>query len=352
MCKIRNCIFVLLSLFSLVGTVSAATWLWCTDFVANDYNIGGYGDAKTWWDDTRFTSTGYTKSSTPVVGAIVVFNGWSSNSYGHVAIVRQIVSSSEIKVDHSNWHWDGNPLYGVGIKQASGSWSSVKVKFNPGDSSYSSSTYPVRGFLIPPSSSYSVIGMNSPYFKQKCIDQYPWDSRCVTADIDPWLECHDTNGTRRPLCDYGVGGGDITSTYPDFIVSQNWLQDGAGNAKSVFRPGESISMKGKIKNTGVGNPSTAITVKFYLSNGQNPDSNKQTVGTDTIQAYNLTAGSTHTETESMNVPTVPGTYNIQVCADTGGVVTEEHESNNCLAMVFQVDDYSWLIPIIQLLLND
>lgn len=342
---------VFLVLAMLTSTAFASRWIWCTDYVAYEIGIGHFGHAKTWWSDSRFTSTGYTQSSTPAVGAIIVFNSWSSNAFGHVGIVRSILSSSEILIDHSNWHWDGNPQTGVGVKQASGSWSQVKVKYNPGDDNYGGSTYPVLGFLIPPASNYPVLGINNPYFISKCIQSSPPDSRCVTYDIGLWWQCWGPPFVLSPLCDFGLGGGDHSTSLPDFIMNNVWLQDTAGNSRTVFRPGESIQMKGQVKNTGVGAPSNAITIKFYLSNGENVDSNKQTVGTDTVQAYNLTAGSTHTETEGLNVPTLPGTYNIQVCADTDDSVNEEKESNNCRHFVFRVDNFAWLIPIINTILE-
>lgn len=348
--RIFPLLFVALAM--LTGSAFANRWIWCTDYVASELGIGLFGDAKTWWNDSRFTSTGYTKSSTPTVGAIIVFNSWTGNPYGHVGIVRSILSSSEILIDHSNWHWDGNPQTGVGVKQASGSWSQVKVKFNPGDANYGGTAYPVQGFLVPPSSTYPVLGINNPYFINKCIQSSPPDSRCVTYDIGLWWQCWGPPFVLSPLCNFGVGGGDRATSLPDFIMNNVWLEDESGNRLTVFRPGERIKMKGQVKNTGTGNPSNASTLKFYLSNGENVDSNKQTVGTDTIQASSLTAGSTHTETEGVDAPLTPGTYNIQACADTENVVVEDKDSNNCRLVVFRVDSYAWLIPIINLILED
>lgn len=332
---------IFLAVFALTASALAwaAQYYQCTEYVADQYGIMHYGNAKTWYDDSRFLNTGYTQYSSPAVGAIIVFDGWSKNTRGHVGIVREIVSSTEIKIDHANWHNDEVLLTGVGVKQASGSWSSVKVKYSPGDENYGASSYAVRGFLYPPSSSYSVIGANSPYFKEKCIDQYPWDNRCVTADIDPWLECRDTNppGGRSPICEYGGGGGDYETSLPDFILNKAWLVDDAGKLRAEFHPGQHLQMKGQIKNVGPGNSPAAITVKFYLSNGVNIDSNKQRVGSDTVQASSLPSDGTHTETEGLYAPTTLGTYNIQVCADPSNAVSEEQESNNCSkAVVFKV----------------
>lgn len=348
----RIFLLLLMTLVMFTGTAFANRWIWCTDYVASEFGIGVYGDAWEWWNDSRFTSTGYTKSSIPAVGSIIVFNNWQKNPAGHVGIVREIVSSSEIRIDHSNWHWDGNVQKGVGVKQASGSWTQVLVKYNPDDTNYGGTAYPVQGFLILPMSTYSVIGINSPYFIDSCIRASSVDSRCVTYDIGLWRQCWDAPFVLSPLCNFGVGGGDHTTSLPDFIMNNVWLEDESGSHLTVFSPGERIKMKGQIKNTGVGNPSNTSTLKFYLSNGENVDSNKQTVGTDTIQASSLTVGSTHTETEGVDAPSTPGIYNIQACADTESTVSEEKDSNNCGLVVFRVENYAWLTPIINSLLED
>lgn len=287
---------VFLVLAMLTSTAFASRWIWCTDYVSEQLGIGHYGDAWEWWNNTWFTDTGWTKSSTPVVGSIIVFDKWAKNQYGHVGIVRQIVSPSEILIDHSNWHWDGNPQTGIGVKPANGSWSQVKVKFNPGDKNYGGSVYPVQGFLIQPPSTYPVLGINNPYFISRCIQSSPPDSRCITYDIGLWWQCWGPPFVMSPLCNFGIGGGDRATSLPDLIINNVWLENEGGSRLTVFAPGERIKMKGQVKNTGAGNPSNASTLKFYLSSGENVDSNKQTVGTDTIQASSLTVGSTHTET--------------------------------------------------------
>ncbi len=311
--------------------------LQCVTYVARLIGISHYGDGKTWWTDTRFTTSGYAKNSTPSVGSIIVFDGWGytdangefhGNIYGHVGIVRQIVNSSEILIDHANWDKKGTIYTGVGVRKANGSWSSVNVKATP-SSAYGSSAYPVLGFLVPPPSPYSVIGITSPFFVDSCIRAIPTDSRCDQFDIALWLQCWGPPYAPSPICTFGMGGGDNVTPKPDLILYKTWLQDDAGNVRTEFHPGEHIQMKGQAKNTGNGNSTAAVTVKFYLSNGENVDSNKQQVGTDTVQASSLPSGGTHTETEGIYAPTALGTYNITVCIDTGDTVAEEHESNNC-----------------------
>lgn len=122
---------------------------------------------------------------------------------------------------------------------------------------------------------------------------------------------------------------DPSSSQADFIVDKFWIENSLGNKVKILYPGESFTTKGKVKNRGSANSPSAITVKYYRSNGRKVDSNKQEVGSDTIQAYNLPSGGTHTESVNLTAPTTPGTYNYTFCADTGNVVSEKHESNNC-----------------------
>lgn len=55
-------------------------------------------DARNWWGHT---SDGYTRStSVPYLGAVIC---WGSGQYGHVAIVEQIYSNTDIIWSESNW---------------------------------------------------------------------------------------------------------------------------------------------------------------------------------------------------------------------------------------------------------
>lgn len=116
---------------------------------------------------------------------------------------------------------------------------------------------------------------------------------------------------------------------PDFIVKKLWAEDVNGTKMKTFYPSQQVKIIGEFKNRGDGNSPSAITVKFYLSDGKKEDSNKQTVGTENIQSYNMGSGDTHTETADFTIPTTPGIYNFTTCADTGNAVSEKHESNNC-----------------------
>lgn len=301
----------------------------CVPYARMITGIMIYGDAHTWW--SQAPGLGYTRGDDPEIKAVISFPIQSGMPVGHVGVVRSIVSSNKIKIDHANMPADGQVRTGVEVIDVSGNWTRVKVGGG-------STEWNINGFIYDD-------------FVSKCIHQYPPDSSCSGEDIDYYLECRDTN-----LCDIsGLGGAD-SSELPDFYVTQIWLEDSSDNEKTIFLPGEEIKMKAQFKNKG-GNASHDIEVKFYLSNGEHVDSNKQPVGTDNIHYYNIESGQTHTETEGMYAPTTPGTYNITACADTDDDVEEEHESNNCsIEAVFTVQTLGqqhikWLLPLINYILE-
>ncbi|MGB2791188.1 MAG: CHAP domain-containing protein [Candidatus Moraniibacteriota bacterium] len=100
-------------------------------------------EAYRWWSTAQ--GNGYAVGNKPMVGAVLVWKGWSKNAAGHVAITASIVSDTEITVNHANW---ANPLDGkvrLGIKVtdvSEGNW--TKVKVNDG-----STEYEVYGFIYP-----------------------------------------------------------------------------------------------------------------------------------------------------------------------------------------------------------
>lgn len=58
------------------------------------------GNAKLWYGHT---SDGYTRSSTPYLGAVVCWGARNSSGNGHVAIVEKIFSNTDIIWSESNW---------------------------------------------------------------------------------------------------------------------------------------------------------------------------------------------------------------------------------------------------------
>ena len=83
-----------------------------------------------------------------------MLNGYAGPERGHVAVVRSLISSREIRVDHANWLGDGaiyvdDPVADV---SADNDWSIVRV-WNIKTGGWGKRTYPVQGFIGPGSDS-------------------------------------------------------------------------------------------------------------------------------------------------------------------------------------------------------
>ncbi len=106
-----------------------------------------FGDAYTWWDKAAGK---YDRGASPKLGAVMVLSGYAGPNRAHVAVVRNLVSAREIKIDHANWLDDGqiyvdDPV--VDVSQAN-DWSLVRV-WNIRARAWGSRTYPVQGFIGP-----------------------------------------------------------------------------------------------------------------------------------------------------------------------------------------------------------
>jgi hypothetical protein len=214
----------------------------------------------------------------------------------------------------------------------------IHISLHQGDATASSvgSSVSSKIFAATSSSSNAYL-MSSASF----LENHSYWSDTEAVNLDDYFTC-DTYGCY--VCSTPCQGGG--QGLPDFVVMQIWLEDGNGNEKFVFRPGEQIKIRSKIKNAGDGDSPSDITVKFYLSDGYNVDENKEHIETAEVDSGDLESGETKSETEYHNAPSTPGIYNITACADTEEEVEEEHESNNCSdEAVFRVDDLAWLVPI-------
>ena len=113
-------------------------------FARNVSGIQIRGNAETWWDQAKGL---YPRGDEPVVGAVMAFSGTSSLPMGHIAVVSDVVSPREIKVDHANWKRNQVSLKMAVIDVSdSNDWSAVRVESQPGAFG---STYPVNGFIYP-----------------------------------------------------------------------------------------------------------------------------------------------------------------------------------------------------------
>ena len=118
--------------------------VWCVPFARNVSGIQIRGNAETWWGKAKGL---YPRGNEPVVGAVMAFSGTSSLPMGHIAVVSDVVSPREIRVDHANWKRNQVSLKMAVIDVSdSNDWSAVRVESQPGAFG---STYPVNGFIYP-----------------------------------------------------------------------------------------------------------------------------------------------------------------------------------------------------------
>ena len=118
--------------------------VWCVPYARNVSGVQIRGNAETWWDKAKGL---YDRGSQPVVGAVMAFSATGSMPMGHVAVVSEVVSDREIRVDHANWKRNKVSLK-MGIVDVSeqGDWSAVRVESQPGTFG---SVYPINGFIYP-----------------------------------------------------------------------------------------------------------------------------------------------------------------------------------------------------------
>jgi len=119
----------------------------CVPFAREHSGVDIHGDAYTWWDQAEGR---YPRRSTPSQGAVMVLAGYGGSKRAHVAVVRRVVSSREIRVDHANWLNDGaiyvnDPVIDV---SPDNDWSQVKV-WNIRSGTWGTKTYALRGFIGP-----------------------------------------------------------------------------------------------------------------------------------------------------------------------------------------------------------
>lgn len=116
--------------------------VWCVPFARNASGIELRGNAATWWGKAEGR---YDRGHDPKIGSVMVFSSTRKLPMGHVAMVSEVVSPREIKVDHANWHRNKVSL-GMTVVDVSkaNDWSQVRVATNPNQLGR---VYPVSGFI-------------------------------------------------------------------------------------------------------------------------------------------------------------------------------------------------------------
>ena len=117
----------------------------CVPYAREQSGIDIHGDAYTWWDQAEGK---YPRASLPEPGAVMVLHNYAGAKRGHLAVVREVVSPREIRVDHANWLNDGSIYLNDPVQDVSSDndWSVVRV-FNLKAGAWGERLYPVQGFI-------------------------------------------------------------------------------------------------------------------------------------------------------------------------------------------------------------
>lgn len=120
--------------------------LQCVPFARRESGVEIYGNANTWW---RQAAGRYETAETPSEGAVMVLHGYQTSARGHVAVVKEQVSSRLVIVDHANWLNGGEITRDVPVMDvsAAGDWSEIRVWNVPGRH-WGGRTYRVQGFIL------------------------------------------------------------------------------------------------------------------------------------------------------------------------------------------------------------
>jgi surface antigen len=118
--------------------------VWCVPFARTASGVDIRGNANTWWPQAAGK---FDRSKSPEVGAVMAFAATRGMPMGHVAVVSDVVSDREIRIDHANWKRNQVSL-GMSVIDVSehNDWSRVKVESNPGQFG---KVYPINGFILP-----------------------------------------------------------------------------------------------------------------------------------------------------------------------------------------------------------
>lgn len=121
--------------------------LQCVPFARAASGIELKGNAVNWWDAA---SGVYERGHRPESGAVLNFRANSSMRLGHVAVVKHIINSREIEIDHANWAWSGksNVTRNVAVIDVSerNDWTAVRVALGGGRDDFGS-VYATYGFI-------------------------------------------------------------------------------------------------------------------------------------------------------------------------------------------------------------
>ena len=119
--------------------------LQCVAFAREDSGIELTGNAVNWWDNAAGL---YARGLRPEAGSVLSFRANGHMRLGHVAVVRSVLSSRSIEIDHSHWGSRGisHAMSVIDVSEDN-DWSAVRVEV--GHTGTYGAIYPTHGFIYP-----------------------------------------------------------------------------------------------------------------------------------------------------------------------------------------------------------
>ena len=119
--------------------------LFCVEYARARSGLAVFGDAKFWWAHAKNL---YARMTMPVENAVMVFAGSKRLRKGHVAVVTDIVSKREIRVDQANWQNRGEIDHATPVLDVSArnDWSQVRV-WDMHSGGFGAHVYAISGFI-------------------------------------------------------------------------------------------------------------------------------------------------------------------------------------------------------------
>ncbi len=180
--------------------------LQCVAFARADSGIEIIGNASAWWDHAAGI---YARGARPEPGAVLNFRANWVMRLGHVAVVKQVVDSRTIEIDHANWNVPGGISRDISVVDVSlrNDWSAVRVAVN--HSGDYGSIYPTYGFIYNRSDDGTMVVSNDVAKPVPALNPAPRDLRAPVLDKlgdDEVAEAPDDaglSGDQRPVNHYG-----------------------------------------------------------------------------------------------------------------------------------------------------
>ncbi|WP_254432473.1 CHAP domain-containing protein [Magnetospirillum sp. SS-4] len=138
---------------ALILPFDAKAAMQCVAYAREVTGLDLRGDAWKWWEAAHGV---YDRGRAPRDGAVLVFNRQGRMVYGHVAVVRKLINSRKVLIDHANWAplrtsgrgkiVEAVPMIDVSPKN---DWSQVRVWYPPA-ASFGDRVYKTQGFIYNP----------------------------------------------------------------------------------------------------------------------------------------------------------------------------------------------------------